>query len=67
MGSRDFLRRVSPEAAVISAASINKYARPHPALLDRLEQLGIPVYRTDLDGSVVLRTDGTSYSIHTGR
>ncbi|UCD36227.1 MAG: MBL fold metallo-hydrolase [Nitrospiraceae bacterium] len=65
--SEQFLKSVRPEAAVISVGAHNEYGRPHPDLLDRLEKAMVQVYRTDRDGSIVLRTDGLSYSIRTER
>lgn len=40
----------SPSAAVISVGADNKFGHPHPDVLERLE--GLPVWRTDEDGSV---------------
>ena len=33
------------------------------ARLERLEKSGIKVYRTDLDGSIVLRSDGKEFTV----
>lgn len=63
--SDEFLKRVDPETAIISVGVINKYARPHPELLDRLSEAGIVVYRTDRNGHIVLVTNGKTYSIKT--
>lgn len=63
--SEAFLDVVSPEAAIISAALINRYARPHQRVLDRLSQRNIKTFRTDLQGHIILRTDGKTYSIVT--
>lgn len=60
-----FLERVRPETAVISVNEFNKYGRPHKETLDRLEKAGAEIYRTDRNGHIILKTDGTAYSIHT--
>jgi competence protein ComEC len=62
--SEKFLSKVRPDAAIISVATINKYARPHPELLSRLEKAEVKIYRTDLNGDIVIRSDGKSYSIN---
>jgi len=58
-----FLQAVRPEAAVISVGANNEYRHPAPATLRRLESVGARVYRTDLDGSVTVETDGQRLSI----
>lgn len=65
--SYDFLKNVKPEVAIISVSKINKYARPHQNVLNRLTQVGAKIYRTDLNGNIVLRIDGKTYSIKTGK
>ena len=47
-----FLDAASPKAAVISVGYRNPFHLPAPSTLDRLKRRGIPVYRTDLEGSV---------------
>ncbi len=46
-----FLEAIDPELAIISVGE-NSYGHPHPVVVDRFERLGIPLLRTDLDGSV---------------
>lgn len=52
------LDAVTPEAAVISAGVNNSYGHPHPGVLGRLEDHGIQIFRTDLDGDVLLLSHG---------
>jgi competence protein ComEC len=63
--SGEFLEAVGPEAAVLSAALINRYARPHQSVLDRLSRRNIKAYRTDIHGHIILKTDGRTFSITT--
>lgn len=56
--SAAFLAAVSPEAAVIECGEGNEYGHPHLEVLERLEAASVNVYRTDLDGSVVVTTSG---------
>jgi competence protein ComEC len=63
--SEEFLAAVGPQAAVITASAGNKYGRPRQVTLERLKAAGIKVYRTDLNGHIVLKTDGKVFSLHT--
>ena len=51
----ELLDAVTPETAVISVGRDNPYGHPSEKTLDRLEERGITIYRTDLSGSVILR------------
>ena len=63
--SPSFLARVRPETAIIPVGKDNPYGHPHQQTLDLLEDAGVTVYRTDRDGTVVVRSDGISYSVKT--
>ncbi len=63
--SYEFLNTVQPEIAIISVGKGNKYAKPHQEVLKRLSKIGSKVYRTDINGSIILKTDGKIYSIQT--
>jgi competence protein ComEC len=60
-----FLQQVHPQYAIISAGKRNRYGHPHQATLDRLRQLGAKVYRTDQQGAITVRTDGTQLRVDT--
>ena len=47
-----FLKAVSPDVAIISVGRKNTFGHPHESVLKRLESLGIPIRRTDLDGDI---------------
>ena len=64
--STAFLARVHPEAAIIEVGKDNPYGHPHQQTLQRLAGAGVTVYRTDRDGTILVRSDGTSYSVTTG-
>ena len=58
-----FLDAVTPQDAVISVGAGNTYGHPTQETLNRLAAHGATVYRTDLDGTVVLTSDCSTYSI----
>jgi beta-lactamase superfamily II metal-dependent hydrolase len=60
--SAAFLSKVNPEVAVISVGDRNSFGYPTVEVLQRLTEAGATIYRTDLNGNVVITTDGTSYS-----
>lgn len=71
-GSRDsntgaFLEAVNPKTAVIMCGSGNTYGHPHSETLDKLAGAGVEVYRTDRDGTVLISTDGETYTVKCAR
>lgn len=65
--SQAFLDAVNPEVAVISVGAGNRYGHPHRETLDKLAAAGVKVYRTDLNGTVVVTTDGGTYTVSAER
>ncbi len=61
--SAEFLEAVDPKYAAISAGHGNWFGHPHPDVLGRLEDAGIETHRTDIDGEIILKTDGVSIEI----
>ena len=60
-----FLNTVRPEVVLISCGTGNLYGHPHPAVLERLSNRDIWIYRTDKQGSVVVYSDGNRIYSHT--
>src|SRR5690606_17162266 len=58
-----FLQAVRPEVAVYSAGRGNSYGHPHAEVIERVAGLGIPVYGTDIHGTIQVVTDGLSYRV----
>lgn len=54
----DFLKAIHPEAVVISCGEGNSYGHPRAAVLNELRQMGVSVYRTDEQGTIVAYSDG---------
>ena len=62
---KDFVAAVSPDDAVILCGAGNDYGHPHPETTELLEGMGVQIYRTDLDGTVVMKTDGGTIAVST--
>ncbi|HTS15373.1 MAG TPA: MBL fold metallo-hydrolase, partial [Candidatus Sulfotelmatobacter sp.] len=59
-----FLAAVRPRVAIISVGAGNPYGHPAPATVARVRAAGATVYRTDLDGSVEITSDGRTLDVH---
>ncbi len=57
--SQAFLEATRPEFAVVSVGTRNPFRHPTPEVLARLTAIGARIYRTDLDGAIIMETDGT--------
>jgi len=65
--SPTFIARVHPETAIISVGRDNPYGHPHKQAVDILTEAGATIYRTDRDGTILVRSDGISYTVKTGK
>jgi competence protein ComEC len=63
--SPSFVARVRPAIALIGVGRGNPYGHPVAAVLDRLQDAGAEVFRTDLDGEVKVSTDGHRVEVRT--
>lgn len=59
-----FLERVNPEYVVISCGEGNSYGHPHAEVLNRIREMGIKVFRTDEEGTVVATSDGAGITFN---
>jgi competence protein ComEC len=60
-----FITRVRPELAVISLGKDNPYGYPHREPLQRLQDAKTAIYRTDYNGTILVRSNGETYSVVT--
>ena len=60
--STEFLEAVHPKYAVISCGHYNGYGHPHQETLDSLKAFDVNVFRTDLQGTIICRSDGENIS-----
>jgi competence protein ComEC len=63
--STDFLIATSPEVAIYMAGEDNSYGHPHQETLDALAQIGVVIYGTDVNGTIIVATDGEEYTVQT--
>ena len=59
----EFIKKVSPQMAVISVGKDNRYGHPKQSVLDTLYASGAEILRTDEHGTVIFRTDGGNITV----
>ena len=60
--TKKYLQAVSPDTAIISCGKNNKYGHPHKETLNVLKKLGCEVLRTDVSGTIIMKSDGRGIS-----
>lgn len=65
--SNYFLDEIDPDYAIVSAGLDNEYGHPHVEILQAMEDLDIQLYRTDLQGTIVIASDGNNISVSTAK
>jgi len=65
--SEHFLEATSPECGLVSAGYRNRFRLPAAETLLRLRRRGIPIYRTDLDGTITIILEDGRWSVATFR
>lgn len=62
--TESFLWEVNPTYAVISCGEGNSYGHPHSEVLNRLRSMGVKVFRTDEQGTIVAVSDGSEITFN---
>lgn len=62
--TEEFLQTVDPDYVVISCGQDNSYGHPHAEVMNRLHAMGISVFRTDEQGTIVAYSDGTEITFN---
>lgn len=62
--TEEFLQTVDPDYVVISCGQDNSYGHPHAEVMNRLRAMGISVFRTDEQGTIVAYSDGTEITFN---
>ncbi len=57
--SKAFLEAVTPTYGVISCGEGNDYGHPHAEPLNNLRSMGVQIFRTDEQGSIIAYSDGS--------
>ena len=65
--SEEFIDKVVPKIAILSVGKNNRYGYPSEKVIARFEIKKIPLYRTDLHGTIIIQTDGDNISINKDR
>ncbi len=65
--SEEFLNEVQPQFAVISDGYKNQFHHPHPTVLEHLMEHHAAILRTDEQGLITFRSDGTHVELETFR
>ncbi len=65
--TKSFLEKVKPEYAIISVGAKNSYGHPNSSTLELLEEYTNNIYRTDINGTVIIRSDGVNIEVEKER
>ena len=61
--SNKFLSKVSPSFAFITVGKDNDYGHPHDEVINLLNKSSIKVYRTDISGTIIIKSDGYNIDV----
>ncbi|MEX2028985.1 MAG: ComEC/Rec2 family competence protein [Candidatus Paceibacterota bacterium] len=56
--STSFVKAVAPTYALVSVGKNNNFGHPHMDVLDTLSGFGAQIFRTDLLGTIIMKSDG---------
>ncbi len=65
--SRPFIEAVAPSVALVSAGYRNRFGHPRADVLQRYQERGTQIIRSDMDGAVALRCDSSGWHSTTQR
>lgn len=58
-----FVEKVSPDIAIYFAEIGNIHGFPHQVTMDTFKAFNIPVYGTDVNGTITVKTDGKTFTV----
>jgi competence protein ComEC len=59
-----WVNQIEAQAMVVSVGSHNRYGHPAAEVLEAYEEQGIPMYRTDHDGAIIIEASLNSPELH---
>lgn len=62
-----FLNEVAPDYAIISVGKDNPYGHPNEPTMERLRDADVQVYRTDMQGDIIVESDGEDITVSTAK
>lgn len=62
-----FINKVKPKYVIIMVGNNNQYDHPYQITIDKWINAGAKVYRTDINGNIVVTSDGNSLEINSVR
>jgi len=62
--SKSFISKVKPKYAIISVGENNQYNHPNVDVLKAYENIGAKIYRTDINGNIVITSNGEKININ---
>lgn len=62
--SKRFIEKVNPKYSIITVGKDNEYGFPKEQVLNNLKEVKSKIYRTDLDGTIILTSDGKNIKIN---
>lgn len=62
-----FVNKTKAKYVIIMVGNNNKYSHPHQTIIDRWINTGAKIYRTDLNGNIVVTSDGNSLNVSSSK
>ncbi len=56
--SEYFISSVKPREVIVSVAKFNKFRHPSKKVIERFKSFGASVFRTDVEGAIIIESDG---------
>lgn len=63
--SKAFISEIQPQVSVISCGMGNDYGHPNKIILDTLKSINSKILRSDINGNIIIKTNGDKLMIYT--